>query len=224
MLVSGGLDSAVTLAVARAEGRSCTALCIDYGQRHRVEIECACRVARHLGAAEFRLVTIDLRAIGGSALTAQIDVPKSEPKGGIPITYVPARNLTFLSIAAGLAEAIGAPEVFLGVNALDYSGYPDCRREFLDAFEACARLGTKSGVEGRGVRIVAPLCELSKAAIIRRGTGLGVDFSLTSSCYDPAVASDGRPVACGECESCRIRRRGFAEAGLPDPARYAQAP
>lgn len=224
VLLSGGLDSAVALAVARAEGRACTALCIDYGQRHRVEIECARRVASQLGAPEFRLVAIDLRAVGGSALTASIDVPKGKPKGGIPITYVPARNLAFLSIAAGLAEAVGASEIYLGVNAVDYSGYPDCRREFLDAFEACARLGTKAGLEGRGVRVRSPLCELSKAAIIRRGTELGVDFSLTSSCYDPALSRDGLPVACGACESCRIRRRGFAEARTPDPTRYAQAP
>ncbi len=222
MLVSGGLDSAVVLAAAREAGHECHALSFDYGQRHRAELDAARRVCAQLGTASHRVVGVDMRAVGGSALTDNIDVPKTpaghEVAGGIPVTYVPARNLLFLSVAAGLAEVVGARDVFIGVNAVDFSGYPDCRRPFIDAFEHAAALGTRSGAEGRPVRVRTPLVELAKADIIRLGARLGVDFSLTSSCYDP----DERGAACGACDSCRIRARGFADAGIPDPTRYAQ--
>ncbi len=231
VLLSGGLDSATTLAIARAEGFICHALSFDYGQRHRYELESAGRVAKALGAAEHRIVQIDLSAGGGfghSALTDAIDVPKSGsaggtpvPPGGIPITYVPARNTIFLSIALGYAEVIGAFDLFIGVNAIDYSGYPDCRPEFLAAFERLANLATAAGVEGRGqFRIHAPLVTLTKAQIIRRGLELGVDYGLTHSCYDPAP--DG--AACGRCDSCRLRLKGFREVGATDPIRYRAAP
>ncbi|OGW62788.1 MAG: 7-cyano-7-deazaguanine synthase QueC [Nitrospirae bacterium RIFCSPHIGHO2_01_FULL_66_17] len=218
VLLSGGLDSAVTLAVLRADGYAVHALTIDYGQRHAVEIERAARLATHYGA-EHRVVSLDLRAFGGSALTAGLSVPKDRPEGagGIPITYVPARNTIFLSLALAWAEVLGAGAIALGVNAVDYSGYPDCRPEYLAAFERLARLATRVGVEsGSAPRIVAPLIGLTKADIVRRGVELGVPFELTHSCYDP---EDG--AACGRCDSCRIRRRGFEAAGVPDPIPYA---
>ncbi|MBL8762921.1 MAG: 7-cyano-7-deazaguanine synthase QueC [Phycisphaerae bacterium] len=227
VLLSGGLDSAVTLACARADPdgpRACHALSFDYGQRHRSELRAAARVAEHLGAAEHRVVAIDLRAIGGSALTGELAVPKRradepDPSGParIPVTYVPARNLTFLSIAAGWAEVLGAPEIWLGVNAVDYSGYPDCRPDFIHAFERVLAVGTRAGVEGRALRVRTPLLHWSKARIIREGAARGVDFSLTRSCYDPDEA--GR--ACGACESCVLRARGFDEAGVIDPTPYS---
>ncbi|MFM9995720.1 MAG: 7-cyano-7-deazaguanine synthase QueC [Phycisphaerales bacterium] len=225
VLLSGGLDSTVALAAARRDGRVCYALTVDYGQRHRVELEAARRVARSLGAVEHRVITLDLRAIGGSALTADIDVPKDREQGPgdrgprtseVPVTYVPARNTVFLSLAAGYAEVVGADTIVIGVNAVDYSGYPDCRPEFIAAMERALSLGTKAGAEGDRIRIDAPLARMSKAEIIRLGASLGVDFSLTHSCYDPD--SDG--AACGRCDSCLIRRRGFEEAGVPDPTRY----
>jgi 7-cyano-7-deazaguanine synthase len=221
VLVSGGLDSATTLALAGEEGFRGYALSVDYGQRHRVELECARRLARALGAVEHRIVSLDLRAIGGSALTDDIEIPKNrayeEMAAGIPTTYVPARNTVFLSLALGYAEVVGAFDVFIGANAVDYSGYPDCRPEFLAEFERLANVATKAAVEGRGqYRIHAPLLHLSKAEIIRTGARLGVDYALSLSCYDPDAA--GR--ACGECDSCRLRRKGFAEAGLPDPTTY----
>src|SRR5262245_51519187 len=221
VLVSGGLDSATTLASARGQGFECYALSIDYGQRHRQELECASRVAESLGAVRHTTVTVDLRAVGGSALTATIDVPKDrdyEAIGeGIPITYVPARNTVFLGLALGYAEVIEAFDIFIGANAIDYSGYPDCRPKFLAAFEQLANLATKSAVEGRGIfRIHAPLLRLTKAQIIREGVRLGVDYSLTFSCYDP----DEQGCACGHCDSCRLRLKGFAEAGMQDPITY----
>lgn len=219
VLLSGGLDSATCLAIARRDGYASHALAFDYGQRHRVELACARRVADHLGAASFRTVELGLREIGGSALTADIAVPDAGHSGpsAIPVTYVPARNLTFLSIAAGLAEVVGALAVYIGVNAVDYSGYPDCRRPFIDAFEDAAALGTKSGVEGRRLKVFTPLVSLSKGEIIRLGVELGVDFALTTSCYNPTPAG----LACGHCDSCDLRRKGFAQAGVPDPTRYA---
>lgn len=227
-LVSGGLDSAVAAACARRDGREVWALTLDYGQRHRPELAAAARVAASLGVARHVVIKIDLRAVGGSALTSDAPVPKDRPEmaHGIPETYVPSRNLVFLSCAAGVAETAGAREIYLGVNAVDYSGYPDCRAEFIEAFERAANLGTKAGVESaaKGLRwlsVRAPLVELSKAEIIRLGAGLGVDFSLTHSCYDP-VARAGEVLACGRCDSCRIRARGFREAGVEDPTRYAE--
>jgi 7-cyano-7-deazaguanine synthase len=220
VLVSGGLDSAVVLAAARRDGFACHALSFDYGQRHRHELSAAERVSAQLGAAEHRTVAVDLRAIGGSALTASIDVPKDRVDGaehGIPVTYVPARNLVFLSIATAYAETLGAQDLYIGVNAVDYSGYPDCRRPFIDAFETAAGLGTRAGSEGVRFRVRTPLVHLSKAAIIRLGHELGVDFGMTHSCYDP----DESGSACGHCDSCLLRARGFEEAGLPDPTRYA---
>jgi len=217
VLVSGGLDSATALAVARRDGFECHALSVDYGQRHRFELKAAAAVAEHLGAAEHRVVSVDLRAIGGSALTDEIDVPESGLGEGIPVTYVPARNLTFLSIALGWGEVLRARDLYVGVNAVDYSGYPDCRPEFVGAFERIANIATKAGVEGDVFRVRAPLIDLTKAQIIRLGTDLGVDYALTHSCYNPAP--DGG--ACGRCDSCRIRRAGFDEAGVPDPTRYA---
>ncbi len=221
VLVSGGLDSAVTLAIARARGFRAHALSFDYGQRHRVELEAAARVAQALGAARHVVLRIDLRAFGGSALTDDLEVPKgraeAELASGIPITYVPARNTIFLSFALGWAEVLGARDLFLGVNALDYSGYPDCRPEFVLAFERLANLATKAGVEGHALRVHAPLIDWTKARIIREGVDLGVDFAATISCYDP----DPTGGACGGCDACALRRRGFAEAGLADPTRYA---
>ena len=218
VLVSGGLDSATALAVARRDGFECYALSVDYGQRHRFELEAAAAVARHLGAAEHRVVSVDLRAIGGSALTDDVDVPKSGVGEGIPVTYVPARNLTFLSIALGWAEVLGAHDLYIGINAVDFSGYPDCRPGFVGAFERVANVATKAGVEGEPFRVRAPLIDLTKAEIIRLGADLGVDYSLTHSCYDPASGG----AACGRCDSCRLRRAGFEVAGVPDPTRYVE--
>jgi 7-cyano-7-deazaguanine synthase len=219
VLLSGGLDSATALAEARAAGFDCYALSFDYGQRHRFELDAARRVAASLGAKQHVVTNIDLRAFGGSALTADIDVPKNRTDDaighGIPITYVPARNTVFLSIALGWAEVLGAFDLFIGVNAIDYSGYPDCRPEFIAAFENLANLATQAGVEHRGrFKIHTPLIQLTKAQIIQRGTAIGVDFSLTSSCYDPDT--HGQP--CGACDSCQLRAKGFAEAGMKDPA------
>jgi 7-cyano-7-deazaguanine synthase len=221
VLLSGGLDSATTAAIARAAGFALCALSVDYGQRHRFELDAARRVAAALGAVEHRVVEVDLRALGGSALTADIDVPThrsaDEMATGIPITYVPARNTVMLSLALGYAETRGAADIFLGVNAVDYSGYPDCRPEFIAAFERLANLATKAGVEGSSeFRVHAPLLSLAKAEIIRRGVELGVDYGLTHSCYNP----DPSGASCGACDSCQIRLKGFADAGLVDPARY----
>lgn len=216
VLLSGGLDSATVLAMAREAGHECYALSVHYGQRHSVELEAAAKIAQVFGARDHRVMGVDLAGIGGSALTdAAIGVP-SEPTSGIPVTYVPARNTLMLSLALGWAEVLEAQHVFIGVNALDYSGYPDCRPEFVAAFQHLADVGTKAGVEGRGVRLVAPLLHWSKAQIIREGVRLGVDYSLTVSCYqaDP----EGR--ACGLCDSCRLRREGFRAAGVPDSTRY----
>jgi 7-cyano-7-deazaguanine synthase len=216
VLLSGGLDSTTVLAIARAEGLECHCLTVDYGQRHRIELEAARRVAKVLGAASHRVVTLDLRAIGGSALTDDIDVPKDQdPESGeVPITYVPARNTVLLSLLLGLAEVVGADQLFIGANAVDYSGYPDCRPAFLAAFEELAALATVAGAEhGVQFRVRAPLLELSKADIIRRGLELGVDYALTWSCYEPTP--DG--LACRHCDSCVLRRRGFEEVGTEDP-------
>jgi 7-cyano-7-deazaguanine synthase len=216
VLLSGGLDSATALAIARAEGFACFALSIDYGQRHVAELNAARRVARALGAAEHKIIRIGLEAFGGSALTdASIVVPET-PSEGIPVTYVPARNTVLLSLALGWAEVLGARHIFIGVNAVDYSGYPDCRPAFIDAFQRLANLATKAGVEGQAFRIHAPLIQLSKAEIIRSGQALGVDYGLTVSCYQ--ADDDGR--ACGRCDSCRLRAQGFIDAGVPDPTRY----
>lgn len=220
VLLSGGLDSATTLAMARAEGFACHALSFRYGQRHARELASAAAVAHQLGAVEHRILDIDLRGFGGSALTADIPVPKdrkaSALAAGIPITYVPARNTIFLAYALGWAEVLGASDIFIGVNAVDYSGYPDCRPEYIEAFERMANLATKAAVEGRTLRIRAPLIALAKAEIIRKGLELGVDYAATQSCYDPAP--DG--AACGRCDACQIRLAGFREAGQADPARY----
>lgn len=222
VLLSGGLDSTTCLAMAKADGFTPTCLSISYGQRHRVELERAKAAAASLGVSDVRRLELDLRAIGGSALTADIAVPKdrseSEVGVGIPVTYVPARNTVFLSLALGLAEVIGARDLFIGVNAVDYSGYPDCRPEFIHAFEKLATLATKAGVEGERFRIHAPLSGMTKADIIRAGMKLGVRYELTHSCYDP----DPRGRACGRCDSCRIRRRGFELAGVPDPTDYTR--
>ncbi|MFZ3322304.1 MAG: 7-cyano-7-deazaguanine synthase QueC [Usitatibacter sp.] len=216
VLLSGGLDSATVLAMARGEGWKCHALSVDYGQRHRVELQAAARVARALGAHEHRVVALDLRVFGGSALTdASIAVPTS-PSTGIPITYVPARNTIFLSLALAYAEVTGSDAIFTGANAVDYSGYPDCRPEYLEAFESMANLATKRAVEGAPIRIVAPIVKMTKADIVRHGHDLGVDFSITVSCYN----ADADARACGQCDSCRLRREGFAAAGLADPTRY----
>jgi 7-cyano-7-deazaguanine synthase len=218
-LLSGGLDSATCLAIARQEGYECYCLSFDYGQRHRVELEAARRIAGHLEAKEHQIVRFDLRAFGGSALTSDVEVPKHrgerEMSGGIPVTYVPARNTIFLSFALAYAEVTGAADIFIGVNAIDYSGYPDCRPEFVQAFEKMANLATKAGVEGATVtKIQAPLQTLTKADIVRKALELGLDVSLTHSCYDPDA--HGRP--CGSCDSCALRRKGFEEAGAIDPA------
>ncbi|HEV2104978.1 MAG TPA: 7-cyano-7-deazaguanine synthase QueC [Candidatus Eisenbacteria bacterium] len=224
VLLSGGLDSATCLAWARAQGFACHTLAVDYGQRHRIELAAAARVAAALGAADHREVRVDLRAIGGSALTADLPVPRGRDAAAmaaeIPVTYVPARNTVLLALALGLAETLGATDLVAGMNAVDYSGYPDCRPEFVRAFESLAALATRAGVEGARFTVHAPLMRLDKAAIVRLGAGLGVDYGLTHSCYDPAP--DGR--ACGACDSCRLRARGFRAAGLPDPTRYVGAP
>jgi 7-cyano-7-deazaguanine synthase len=218
VLYSGGLDSTTCLAIAKAEGYAPYALSFSYGQRHKQELEVAKRNARPMGALDHLLVEFDLRKMGGSALTSDIAVPKDGvEEGDIPVTYVPARNTIFLSFALGWAETLGAFDIFIGVNALDYSGYPDCRPEFIAAFETMANLATKAGVEGSGsLKIRTPLISLTKAEIIRKGISLGVDYGLTHSCYDPA--EDG--AACGLCDSCRLRLKGFAEAGVVDPIRY----
>jgi 7-cyano-7-deazaguanine synthase len=216
ILLSGGLDSATILAIARRDGYACHALSFAYGQRHRAELDAATRVARAQEVTDHKTVNLDLSAIGGSALTdASIPVP-DHPTQGIPSTYVPARNTVFLAVAMGWAEVLEAGDIFIGVNAVDYSGYPDCRPEFIEAFQKVANLGTKAGVEGHGTRIHAPLVKLSKAEIVRLGTALGVDYGLTVSCY----TADAQGRACGVCDSCRLRRQGFAEAGLPDPTVY----
>ncbi len=216
VLVSGGLDSATTLAMAREQGFICHALSFDYGQRHRVELEAARRVASALGAVEHRVMVLDIGWMGGSALTdTRLEVPTVQ-SAGIPITYVPARNTIFLAVALGWAEVLKAHDLFIGANAVDYSGYPDCRPEFMSAFERLANLATRDGVQGKEFRLHAPLLHLNKAEIITAGSRLGVDFGQTISCYNPDP--DGR--ACGQCDSCRLRARGFAAAGVPDPTRY----
>jgi len=216
VLLSGGLDSATTLAMARRDGYSCHALTFDYGQRHRVELEAARRVAKQLGAADHRVVPLDLSWIGGSALTDRSIAVPTTPSEGIPVTYVPARNTVFLAIALGWAEVLGACEIYIGVNALDYSGYPDCRPEYIEAFQRLANVATRAGVEGQRISLHAPLIHLGKSQIIQAGTELGVDYALTVSCYDPGPAGE----ACGRCDSCRLRREGFAKAGVADPTRY----
>jgi 7-cyano-7-deazaguanine synthase len=219
VLVSGGLDSATVLAMAVDRGLECHALTFDYGQRHRHELQAATRVARTLGAAEHRIVRLDIGWMGGSALTDKgIAVPE-DPAEGIPVTYVPARNTIFLSVALGWAEVLAARQIFIGANAVDYSGYPDCRPEFIAAFERLANLATQAGVEGDAFAIEAPLVRKTKAEIILAGAALGVDFSLTVSCYN----LDQQGVACGVCDSCRLRAAGFAAAAVPDPTRYRQA-
>lgn len=222
VLVSGGMDSAVTLAMAHAQGFACHALSVAYGQRHVSELAAAARVAAMLGAVEHKTVSVDLRSIGGSALTADIAVPEHVDAHGendIPVTYVPARNTIMLSIALGWAETMGANDIFCGVNAVDYSGYPDCRPAFIDAFERLATLATKAGVEGHALRVHAPLINLSKAEIVREGMRLGVDFSATVSCYRADVGGRG----CGHCDACVLRARGFADAGVADPTHYVPA-
>lgn len=219
VLLSGGLDSATTLAVARSEASACYALTIDYGQRHRLELDAARRVAQALGAVEHRIARFDLSWIGGSALTDPAIAVPERPTSGIPLTYVPARNTILLALALGWAEVLEAEAIYIGANAIDYSGYPDCRPEYLDAFRRLAALATRAAVEGRPVSIRAPLLELPKAEIIRTGARLGVDFALTLSCYNPDPA--GR--ACRVCDSCRLRAQGFADAGIPDPTRYQPA-
>lgn len=217
VLLSGGLDSATILAQARAAGFACYSMSFDYGQRHRAELQAAERVAQQMGVVEHKVIGLNLNGIGGSALTdSSIAVPEA-PTEGIPVTYVPARNTVFLSLALGWAEVLGARDIFIGVNAVDYSGYPDCRPEFIEAFERVANLATREGVEGRGFRIQAPLQNLSKAQIVQIGVQHGVDYGLTVSCYQ--ADDDGR--ACGKCDSCRLRAAGFAAAGVADPTRYA---
>lgn len=217
VLLSGGLDSATCLAMAKADGFEPVALSFDYGQRHHAELAAARRVAAAFGITDHRVLRLDLGTLGGSALTDPAIAVPTEASSGIPVTYVPARNTVFLAFALGLAEVSGSDDIYIGVNAIDYSGYPDCRPEFIQAFETMANLATKAGVEGHRMRIHTPLIDLSKADIIRAGTGLGVDYSLTVSCYQ--ADAEGR--ACGVCDSCRLRRQGFAAAGLPDPTRYA---
>jgi 7-cyano-7-deazaguanine synthase len=222
VLLSGGLDSTTCLAMAKAAGLEPVCLAVAYGQRHAVELEQARKVAQAMGVKDFRVVTVDLRQVGGSALTADIDVPKDRPAEdmahGIPVTYVPARNTLLLAMALGLAEVVGSTDLYIGVNAVDYSGYPDCRPEFIKAFESLANLATKAGVEGARFQVHAPLSGMTKADIIREGTRLGVDYGLTHSCYDP----DAQGRACGRCDSCLLRKRGFEEAGVPDPTRYTE--
>jgi 7-cyano-7-deazaguanine synthase len=216
VLVSGGMDSAVTLAIARERGFSCYALSVAYGQRHVSELAAAEKAARALGAVEHKVVNVDLRSIGGSALTADAIAVPEQGGRGIPVTYVPARNTIMLSIALGWAEVLGANDIFCGVNAIDYSGYPDCRPEFIAAFERLANLATRAGTEGAVLRVNAPLIQRSKADIVREGLRLGVDFAATVSCYQ----ADGGGRACGRCDACRLRAQGFADAGVPDPTRY----
>ena len=217
VLLSGGLDSATTLAIARSDGYACHCLSIDYGQRHRAELDAAARVARSLGAAEHRTISLDLSVFGGSALTdTSIAVPTGGVQPGIPITYVPARNTIFLSLALAYAEVRNASDIFFGANAVDYSGYPDCRPEYMQAFEALANLATRAAVSGRKLTLHTPIIHLTKADIIRRGTDLGVDYALTVSCYQASAQG----LACGRCDSCRLRRAGFESAGMPDPTRY----
>ena len=218
ILLSGGLDSSTVLAIARSEGYTPYAMTFRYGQRHKSEIEAATQVARAFGIAQHIIVDIDLRIFGGSALTSDIAVPKGEqPQEGIPVTYVPARNTIFLSFALAWAEVLGAHDIFIGVNAVDYSGYPDCRPEYIQAYTTMANLATKAGVDGkRAIKIHTPLIDLSKAQIIAKGLTLGVDYSLTISCYDPAGC-----IACGRCDACHLRRRGFEQNGISDPVRYA---
>jgi 7-cyano-7-deazaguanine synthase len=216
VLLSGGLDSATVLAIARSQGYECYALSVEYGQRHHAELDAAKRVAAALGARQHRVMHVDLAGIGGSALTDNAVAVPETPQPGIPVTYVPARNTLFLSLALGWAEVIGARDIFVGVNAIDYSGYPDCRPVFIEQFERLASVATKAGVEGARFHIQAPLIKMSKADIIREGTKLGVDFAATMSCYQ--ADSEGR--ACGKCDSCRLRAAGFAAAGIPDPTRY----
>jgi 7-cyano-7-deazaguanine synthase len=222
VLLSGGIDSTTTLAIALRDGYEAYALSFNYGQRHQIEMEAARCVANSLGAKEHRIAKIDMRIFSGSALTDDVDVPKNrsetEIAQGIPITYVPARNTVFLAYALAWAEVIPAADIFLGVNAIDYSGYPDCRPEFIEAFEVLAKLGTKAGVEGRRFRIHAPLIRFSKSEIIRKAAEINVDLSLTHSCYDPSPEG----LACGECDSCHLRLKGFREAGIKDPIRYAE--
>ena len=216
VLLSGGMDSAAVVAMAREQGFAVHALSVRYGQRHTSELEAAARVAQALGVAAHKVVDVDLRSIGGSALTDDIDVPEAGGEG-IPVTYVPARNTIMLSLALGWAEVLGAADIFCGVNAVDYSGYPDCRPEFIEAFEKLANLATKAGVEGAGLRIHAPLLKLSKADIVREGVRLGVDFGQTVSCY----RANDQGQACGHCDACQLRAAGFADAGVADPTRYA---
>ena len=215
VLVSGGLDSVTALAIAQEQGYECFALSVDYGQRHHSELDAAKHVAA-AAAVPLKILPLDLRAIGGSALTDDIQVPEKETTG-IPITYVPARNTIMLSLALAYAEVLGADDIFIGVNAVDYSGYPDCRPEFIEAYQQMARLATKAGVEGGEMTLHTPLIDLTKAEIIQRGTELGVDYAMTVSCYQ----ADGEGRACGVCDSCRIRKEGFSAAGIPDPTRYA---
>ncbi len=215
VLVSGGMDSAVTLALARERGRECHALSVRYGQRHSSELDAAARMALALGPDRHRVLDLDLRAFGGSALTADIAVPEA-PTDGVPVTYVPARNTIMLALALGYAEVLGAREIWCGVNAVDYSGYPDCRPEFIAAFERTANLATRAGIEGAGFAIEAPLIAMSKADIVREGLRLGVDFGATVSCYQ----ADAQGRACGRCDACRLRAQGFAAAGVADPTRY----
>jgi len=218
VLVSGGLDSATCLAIAKSEGFDCFALSIDYGQRHQVELNAAANVVKSIGVRQHKIFHLDLGGFSGSALTdASVAVPR-QPTTGIPVTYVPARNTIFLSLALGWAEVMNIQDIFIGVNAVDYSGYPDCRPEFIAAFEKMAQLGTKQGVEGRPFKFNTPLIDLTKAEIIKKGTSLGVDYALTVSCYDP----DKNGSACGECDSCRLRAAGFAEAKIADPTLYQQ--
>ncbi|MEM6671991.1 MAG: 7-cyano-7-deazaguanine synthase QueC [Planctomycetota bacterium] len=225
-LVSGGMDSAVVLAEARAAGREAYALSFRYGQRHACELEAAARVAEALGAREHRIVEVDLSTLGGSALTDDVDVPKdrsdAEIGAGVPVTYVPARNTVFLAVALGWAEVLGATDLYVGVNAVDYSGYPDCRPEFLRAFESLADVATAAGTErGAQFRVHAPLMEMSKADIVRRADELGVDLGLTHTCYDPILRDGHPPLACGRCDACRLRLAGFRAVGIPDPIEYA---
>jgi 7-cyano-7-deazaguanine synthase len=223
VLLSGGLDSATVLAICLAQGKECHALSFRYGQRHEVELAAAARIARSLGAASHRVAAIDVACLGGSALTGGGEVPKGRDEEeigqGIPVTYVPARNTLFVAHGIALAESTGVSEIALGINAVDYSGYPDCRPEWLQAMQEVARLGTKTGVAGQPVRLLAPLLRMGKAEIIRQGLALGVDYGLTLSCYDP----DDAGLACGSCDACVLRRRGFAEAGAADPTRYRPA-
>lgn len=219
-LISGGLDSYVSAARARADGYRLLALSVDYNQRHHVELAAARRVAQVLGAERHVVLPLDLSLFGGSALTADIDVPKDGVGDGIPVTYVPARNTIFLSLALGWAEAAGARDLYIGINALDYSGYPDCRPEFVTGFEKLADLATKAGVEGEPFRVRAPLVDMTKADIVREGMRLGLDLGISWSCYDPAPGG----VHCGRCDSCRLRSKGFEEAGVPDPTAYAAQP